>query len=403
HDMVYEITKNLGPKRIDLFTRVLVLRDILRNVDEGVDTGMEELPFGYRNADEAREDLKRFEEALNLPENKAIRNALAKRNESAKALVESLVHHGLLDPSRLETVDAYYHRQVMTYLNKKSIGTTGSDLRLKKKGFQMGRHGGAHDFNAAYEQAEAEWVTDALTLVIEKQTLDRLEALADVSPKLRAQAKAMNKDAFQRKFPAVSEEDLDAMTAKEIEAALGEDAVSWKDLLPEGYTLWQPVKGNHFYPALSVSEKVLDEFLEGERDLAQEDFHKVMALGTKKKQWAIPEALATQLDHFTDRDGSAFGNAWVGLQSTWKQWQLISPFRIIRYSLNNMMGDLDIAMSYDPRIVTRHFAQAARDMWRYQVTHTASPELRKEIQEAIKAGVVESGITLAEIPDIDKA
>jgi len=403
HDMVYEVTKDLGPKRIDLFTRVLVLRDILRNVDKGVDSGTEELPFGYRNAEEARVDLARYEKVLKAPENAPIREALGKRTDMATDIVEKLVQHGILSEDRLDDVDSYYHRQVMTYLNKRQIGTTGGDLRMKKKGFQLGRHGGAHDFNAAYEQAEAEWVADAMTLVVKKETLDRLERLADMAPQLRAQAKDLNREMFESQHPELGADEIDEMSAKEIETALGEQAVAWKDLMPEGYTIWQPTKGNHFYSALTLSERVLDQFLEGERGLEKEDFHQVLALGTKKKQWAIPENLATQLDNFTDRDGSAFGNAWVGLQSTWKQWQLISPMRILRYSMNNMMGDLDIAMAYDPRIVTRHFLRAAGDMWSYQVSQTASPELRREIQNAIRAGVVESGITIAEIPDIDKA
>jgi len=402
HDMVYEVTKDLGPKRIDLFTRVLVLRDILRNVDKGVDSGTEELPFGYRNAEEARVDLERYERVLKAPENAPIREALGKRTDMATDIVEKLVQHGILSEDRLDDVESYYHRQVMTYLNKRQVGSTGGDLRMGKKGFQLGRHGGAHDFNAAYEQAEAEWVADAMSLVVKKETLDRLERIADVAPQLRAQAKDLNREMFESQHPELGADEIDEMSAKEIETALGEQAVAWKDLMPEGYTIWQPTKGNHFYPALTLSERVLDQFLEGERGLVKEDFHQVLALGTKKKQWAIPTNLATQLDNFTDRDGSAFGNAWVGLQSSWKQWQLISPMRILRYSMNNMMGDLDIAMAYDPRIVTRHFARAAADMWSYQVNQTASPELRREIQNAIRAGVVESGITIAEIPDIDK-
>ena len=403
HDMVYEVTKGLGPKRIDLFTRILVLRDIIRNVDHGVDAQDVELPFGYANVKEATFDLERFEKVLNEPGNEAVSQALQKRHDQAKAIVQTLVNHGLLDPDTLHNVGSYYHRQVMTYLNKRNVGSTGSDVRLKRKGFQMARHGGANDFNAAYEQAEAEWVADAMSLIVKKESLDRLEAVADLAPKLRAQADGMNLDAYVDRNPGLSAKELDGLKPSEIAKALGDDAVEWRTLVPEDYILWQPAKGNHFYPALTISERLLDQFLEGDADLSKEDFKSVLAVGGKKKQWAIPQNLATQLDNFVDRDSSEFGRFWVGLQSTWKQWQLISTMRIGRYSLNNMMGDLDIAVAYDPRIVSRHFGKAASEMWSYQVTHKASPELVKEIQDAIRRGVVESGITIAEIPDIDKA
>ena len=402
HDMVYEVTKGLGPKRIDLFTRVLALRDIIRNVNEGLDDAAEELPFGYKNLEEAQQDLSRFEEVLNEPDNAPIREALQKRQDHAQAIVESLVAHRLLGKETLENVDSYYHRQVMTYLNNRSVGATGGDVRMKRKGFQIARQGGANDFNAAYEQAEAEWVADAMSLIVKKETLDRLEKTADLSSKLKAQAEMMNREAYAELHPEADRDDVEEMSSLEIRQGLGDQAVNWRDLVPEGYSLWQPAKGNHFYPALTISERLLDKFLEGEAELSKEDFKSVLAVGAKKKQWAIPQNLATQLDHFVDRDASEFGRFWVGLQSSWKQWQLISPMRIGRYSLNNMMGDLDIAVAYDPRIVSRHFGRAASDMWAYQVTHSASPALVKEVQDAIRHGVVESGITIAEIPDIDK-
>lgn len=403
HDMVYEVTKGLGPKRIDLFTRVLALRDIIRNVSEGLDDAAEELPFGYKNLEEAEQDLKRFEDVLNEPDNAPIREALQKRQDHARAIVENLVSHKLLGKETLENVESYYHRQVMTYLNKRNLGSTGSDVRLKRKGFQIGRQGGAHDFNAAYEQAEAEWVADAMSIIVKKESLDQIERTADLSSKLKAQAEMMNREAYAELHPEADPDDIEEMSSLEIRQGLGDQAVAWRDLIPEDYTLWQPAKGNHFYPALTISERLLDQFLEGDADLSKEDFKSVLAVGGKKKQWAIPQNLATQLDNFVDRDSSEFGRFWVGLQSTWKQWQLISPMRIGRYSLNNMMGDLDIAVAYDPRIVSRHFGKAASEMWSYQVTHKASPELVKEIQDAIRRGVVESGITIAEIPDIDKA
>jgi N12 class adenine-specific DNA methylase len=398
HDMVANVVRKMSPAQQDLMNRVIITRDIIRNVDEGIDDGTGELPFGYKSVDHARQDLDKFEKILNDPANKAIADALKIRNDQSRSVVESLVMNGLLPSETLENVESYYHRQVMDYLRDRESfpGAVGSDLHAHKKGFQIGRKGGAHDFNTDYKQAEFEWLSDAMAILIKKETLDRLDQSSNIKPQLKQIAKDVNEQAMIDRGM-----NPDDYSASEIREILGDQFTTWKDMVPEDYTIWQPEKGSHFFPAMTVEESVLDKVMSGNKQLEKEDIRTLLALGSKKTEWVIPSNLAAQLNNFKSQDRNAVERFWVGAQSTWKQWQLISPMRVLRYNMNNLSGDLDIALAYDPRILS-YFMKAASDLWSYQVTHDAPEGMQAEMQHAVKVGVVESGLTITEIPDIDK-
>ncbi len=83
----------------------------------------------------------------------------------------------------------------------------------------------------------------------------------------------------------------------------------------------------------------------------------------------------------------------------WKQWVLINPFRVFRYYLNNMSGDMDIAMAYDPKIHHRvHDAGFPRSEGGRKGLKPG--KLKEEIDKAMRKGVVGSGITHGEIPEL---
>jgi hypothetical protein len=173
-------------------------------------------------------------------------------------------------------------------------------------------------------------------------------------------------------------------------------------LIPEGYTTWQPEKGQHFFMASTVAEDVLDRVLAGEGELRDPDVRRMMVVGSKKEQWVIPVEVARTLDNFQPvRDDGPIENFWVQGQAAWKQWVLLNPLRAIRYNLNNMSGDLDITIGYDPAIV-KGLKSAAADLWDYQVRNRSTAALRKEMQDATRRGVVGSGLSIAEIPDINR-
>ena len=524
YDKISEIVEGLSAAQVDLMTRILALRDILRDIERGL-YDEKSLPFGYESREAVELDLARFEAAAEADER--VKAALEKRRKFTRALTERLVALELLPPSVLKD-DRYYHRQVMAYFNAQEhapVGTGSRDVRLKKKGFQKQRTGGS-DFNTAYQEAEFEWVSQAYALMARKETLERIRHLFDMTPQLRALAKETNrrrlgeivlealrkgKEVPAEVAAAIGPKDrdrLDELTAEEvadkllkpfrqmiamangelavlaadgeltsvdgqfadvieafteeveenrgprgdvrpvhfdhprwfaflahllehdlpgstqaaaifkaihkreefIRGVLGRQYLTWgfqgepldERLVPEGYTLWQPEKGNHFFMALTVPEKVLDRAAQEGRILTRDDVREMLVVGGPKEAWVIPEEVAATLDNFQPtRDDQALEGLWVQIQNTWKQWVLLSPARMVRYNFNNLTGDIDIVLAYEPSIIRKEWKKAARDLWAYY-QGKASAEVKEEIQDAIRRGVVGSTLTIAEIPDINR-
>lgn len=366
---IAEITENLGPNRMKVFSRMLQLPDILKDIQEGKYEG-KELPFGYKNAGEVQADLSNFETiAQSQP---AIADALKRRQEYVGGLVQKLVDYELLSPEVMKD-PRYYHRQVMEYVNNPAwTGTSSADVRMHQKGFQKSRKGGG-DFNTRYQEAEFEWVSQAISLIRRKETLDAIKRVADIKPDLDNQAKVWN--------------------------ASHTDKKSWHDFIPDGYTSWQPKEGGHFYPTLSMTERTMNKILSGSKPFEKTDVKTVLAMGKKAEQWVVPEEIAKTMDDFRPiRDEGPIERAWTKIQSTWKQWTLLSPARVLKYNLNNTFGDLDIALAYSPKIAGG-IKRSATELWNYQVRGKSTPE----IEQALNLGVVDSGLSLTEIPDINKA
>jgi len=207
---------------LDLFTRLLILPDILKDIEAGL-YDSKPVPFygkdpegNPRTTSESEEAIRRdashFERSLNDPKKvpaaaaERIRTALKLRTQMNQDMKELLVAIGLLDDRVLED-DRYYHRQVMdkgldSKLKKKRFLTgVGGDVRLKTKGFQMQRIGGS-EFNTDYVQSEFEWLSDAFGLIARKRVLDDTELLASKTHEVRGMAKQHNIKAMEADFNA---------------------------------------------------------------------------------------------------------------------------------------------------------------------------------------------------------
>jgi len=376
------IVGNLRKNQAEVFTRVLILDDMLKDIESGLLKG--ELPFGYGNEEQVRADLEKFQRAADG--NAEIRAALEKRKQYMDNLRNRLVGRGLLHESVNED-DRYFHHQVLEYMAIRAeggqyTGLSSGDMRLKKKGWQLARKGSYLDYNTDYLQSEFEVVSQALSQIETADTMKRLKRTADISGQVRAEAR---------------DHDLD----------------NWQEAIPEGYTIWQPEKGNHFYRVHVLTERVLDQLLADidtwdttksfDELMESNEVRQVLALGGKKEQWVIPDRLAKTLDNFRAfKDEGPVGKASKSILNTWKQWTLLNPFRIVKYNLNNMSGDLDIALAYSPKIL-KYAKGAMADLLRDQRNKAVTPELQKELDIALKKGVITSGITIHEITDINES
>lgn len=371
-DQVFQVTQNLDPGQLELFTRMAVLPDMIREAGE---QGAEYAPgrlFGYQSVDEMTADLARYQALADA--NPAVKQALEQRGELVGKVTAELVDAGLLDPIHLEN-PAYYHRMVLSHLPPhrtakeiKLSGRGGGPLEKKTRSFQKARTGEGGDFLTDYRVAEADWLGQSYDLLARHRAQRELETQYDILPMLKAEAK--------------------------------EEGVDWHELVPDGYTIYEPDPGNTLYPASTVTEARLAKMLEEGATPEAKDFRKALVLGGKRDSMVIPENVATTL-HDEGAPKPALKHAeyaWRTAMKAWKQWVLGSPMRILRYNLNNLSGDVDIAFTADPGIF-KHFKSSLKDLRRMMGKNRTQADI-EELAEMRRLGVLDSGFAPEEVPDL---
>jgi hypothetical protein len=174
---------------------------------------------------------------------------------------------------------------------------------------------------------------------------------------------------------------------------------TYRDMIPEGYVSYKPDAHPAFYFANSIQDQVLEKVLSGSRDLMSKDVRAVLAKA-RDAEWVVPEGVALTLKEFRpETEKSLVGKLSGNTLSMWKQWVLINPYRVFRYNLNNMSGDTDICMAYELKIITQYAMQAFKDL---KAAHKGLPpgKLKDEIDIATQKGVIGSGMTQWEIPEL---
>ncbi|KWT73768.1 hypothetical protein [Candidatus Magnetominusculus xianensis] len=376
-DEMKVFVQGLGKEDYAVFERKLIFDDLKKDIGDAETPGIlwdKELPFGLKSKEQVSDYLDNKIDPY-IESHPALKSALQKRNERMIDIKQQLVDNKLLSEGVMKD-DRYFHHQVLEYMALRAMGeavytgTSGESVGLRKKGWQLARKGSAKDFNTNYLESEYEVLAQSISQIETAKTLKILQSEADISAKLKEEAKAQGiKD--------------------------------WKELLPDDYTLWQPEKGNHFYRAQTITDKVLEDIAIG-GEIDRGDMRTAFAMGRLKEQWAIPKRLARTLDNFRDfKDEGMLSNASANIQITWKQWILMNPYRLLKYNMNNMSGDIDIVLAYNPAIM-KYTKQATTDLWHQYKNRELSPELKAELDNAMKKGVIGSGISISEIPDISK-
>jgi len=123
---------------------------------------------------------------------------------------------------------------------------------------------------------------------------------------------------------------------------------------------------------------------------------KARMMGGKKFEMVLPEEVAATLEKMRPAlDDKLFAAIVKEPLLLWKQWQLISPRRVIKYNINNLSGDSDAVIAGNPQALKR-MPEAIKELW--DVLHGAEPSAR--YKEAVERGVFDAGLTVQEIPDI---
>lgn len=184
-----------------------------------------------------------------------------------------------------------------------------------------------------------------------------------------------------------------------------------KRFAPEGYVSWQPDEGRLLFTAKTIPEhvidgmmvKIADEAVAGisraEMQAALGQLKDALVLGGDKFKLVIPAELADTLNSLRDEHAETLLTALLEVPlAWWKRWVLINPRRVLKYNLNNMSGDLDAVIAGSPRAV-RRMPEAIRELYAVQF-RGAKPS--QKYLDALQRGVFDSGLSINEIPDINK-
>ncbi len=186
-----------------------------------------------------------------------------------------------------------------------------------------------------------------------------------------------------------------------IKEVLGDEIKSYRHFIPEGYREWKPKPDKGWFWANTVADKTVQQVMAGEKAFDDADVKKILAKG-RDLIWVLPTGLADTMDKFYDvQGGSQFGVGrgadWI--MRFWKQYILLNPYSVVKYNLNNMSGDLDIVMAYNPKIL-KGFRKAWKDLRQWHRMADQDSPIRKELAEARKLGVIGSGFSMQEVDDV---
>lgn len=363
------ITAGFGHKKLDLFTRSIILNDLVLEAEAG-----RLIPFGYSEVinginviktDLLLIDKKKIDDIV--AQNPDVKEAIEKRNKLWTAITNDLVSYEILKEE--EVKKNYYRHQILAYVQTKTTFGTGKRLKSPRQ-YAQHRLGSTHDINTDYVQADFEVMSQALHDIETAKNIKEIENsplnIADILKK----------------------------EAKESE----EDKLDWHELIPATHTTWQPLQGNVFFMANSISNKLINQVLNGvEVGVTEDDIKKILAVGDKRKEFVLPLEVADTLNNlYEDKNPNWIATGAKALTTAWKKWILMNPRRFLKYNFQNFIGDFDALIAGDHRILKR-FNQAFGEL--IDIFYRDKP-MTDDMREFIEFGGLSTQMTIQELPEL---
>lgn len=462
------ITYKFGAKKLNLFTRAVILADFTQEAEKG-----RPVPLGYSyyeedgnvviNTDLLKKDKANIDALVEL--NPDVKEALEKRKAIIKQVSDDLVKYKILTKEQIK--EDYYRHQVLEYANAKAVYSVGKKLKTPHPGYARRRYGTVDkDINTNYLEAEFEFMAQAYYDIETAKNIDKFRiSKYNIKDSLRQQARKHNDEMLDRvtiegeynkegepatlrdlikpfnskigwgfsllekagyEFAkgdpetfeelsrlAESEDDLEAQKAARmilkaisnrrefIKKNLGKHYQEWQDIIPDGYTAWQPREGRMFYNAFSIPQRIINEVVSKAGEdvgINQEDLKKLLAVGGMREEFVIPQELADSLNQlYTIQIPNWLNDAVKSITTMWKKWVLFNPRRAFSYNFQNFLGDSDHVIAANPRIL-RFFNRATQELYdMFYKGKVMTPEMR----EFFERGGLSTMLTIQEIPDIN--
>ena len=307
-----------------------------------------------------------------------LQKALERRKEIQNIIVDQLVELNILDGDVVAKNPNYYHHQVLMY---QQILNSSSELKKPTPGYSKERKGG-YDFNTNYLESEILYITGALKDIQTVKILNELDAEYNIIDKVKADHKAK--------------------TGK---------VKGWEESIPDGYEKWLPDKRNIFYSTQTITEKQLNDFIENadsQFDIPEDALNQLkemmstsLVFGGKKQGLIIPTELKSTLEkEFAKYESNIYDTVFSPLRwgiKAWKKWTLFNPARVTKYNLNNLSGDMDVAVAGNPGIVKK-IPEATKILW----DALNGKEVPQVYWDCLETGVFGGTFISQEVGDVDK-
>lgn len=405
------LVEPLTEQQYKILSRRIILADMLASINKGLNmSGLDgKLPFGFADKVEVEKELKKFEDFSQA--DPALETAFEKRNIFMQAFKDQMINSGLLSEN---DIDDYYHRRVLAYqsddMNKSIL--FGKDIADKKRDFQRMRRGTRGlDYSTNFIESEYKVVAEGL-YELEKQRV--LKDLMSPYEKALQSMKAQFNKEFDSQIEQLEKQygktSLEVDVKKSAKQALMRAYL--EEHLPEGYTFYRVSDDNRLFWAKTVTQQVLDKAVQGAQvqdntgagtsmdiiDALIGDLSMGLMVGAKRKQYMVPKQLAEQLEEMAKNESVNPPEAIIRrITDEWKKLVLLSPNRLLRYSLNNFGGDIDRTLQVEPKILAR-VPDAFGELWDFHKTGKVTPELL----EAMRGGVIDSGFEISELASLSK-
>ena len=233
----------------------------------------------------------------------------------------------------------YMHHEILTMADTKQ--TSGQIKAPLGRSYMMSLGGTSEaDLNLQYEQAQG--------VVLTQMLLDAEIARGILRLKKKYSAPVVKeaKEAAKRLNEGVPEE----------------KQKNWKELVPGNYKAWTPRGGKIFFNLSSlIDADYLDALQEEMRTEGKSgvDLKKIMAFMSEQPIF-LPAEMVDALNEPVSKKQAA--RIHKGIVKIWKQWQIASPRRIMRYVLRNLSGDLTKVVTWNPDTL-KHMVPASRELF----------------------------------------
>lgn len=393
--MLKDITGNLGNNTYDVFSRYVVLKDLQEEAELG-----HILPFGLTGE---QVDIELNNLAPYISDN--VTDAVKKRQKYWNGIKENYIK--AMDSVGFHVAERfnrenYFRHQVLDRVRENQSTTNGTSGKAKistGRGFLKQRNGSELDINTDYLQAEyevmAQMIRDTKVAEMQRRILDRYdisaklkaeakkqtdENLKDLKPKLKSLVERIKK--LRQNYSLIDDMNDIPKLQKELDdlkAEMKSKVVTWKSLVPDGYTTMQLREGNQYYTATTLAEKMANTIIDNAPKMVGVDSSQLktaLAVGKRYPDYVMDENLIKTLQQSVAvKDSNAVVRLNKKAMTMWKRWVLgLNPNSFLRYNIRNMTGDTDKAISADPRIL-KYLKRATSEIHAAYKYGSFTPEL----------------------------